>query len=142
MNLRVRRMIPAPIDVVWRALTDPEEVSAWAEVVPVRLRRDYPAAGEHALWRVRNGVLLHDEILNVVDRRELVSRLRTGPWLAIETYRIAPAGPGATTLLADWRGNPALVAGNDELMHRMIRAAGARVRSAHGTQSGDSRGRR
>jgi hypothetical protein len=128
VRLALRLAIAAPVDKVWRALTDPDQVTAWAGVQPVRLQPDYPVAGEHALWREADGTLLHDEILIVVPERRLQSRLRRGPALVLEDYVLCPAGRAGTTLRAEWRGHPALVTGNDAAMARMIRALGVGVR--------------
>jgi hypothetical protein len=138
--LRLRLTIPVPTTAVWRALTDVAEVSEWTGLEAVTTGIDYPIAGEWAIWRdPSSGVLLHDEILTVDPGRRLRSRLRRGPWLAIEDYVVEAAGPRSTTLRAEWRGHPILVVGNDRAMHAMVRAARARVRQGHGTQSGRTR---
>jgi uncharacterized protein YndB with AHSA1/START domain len=111
--------IGAPIERVWRALTDPSEVTRWAQVEPVRVPDGYPAAGQYALWRDRGGVLLHDVILRVEARRRLTSRLHVGPWLVLEEYLLSPAGRRNTRLRVTWRGHPALAAGNDAAMRRL-----------------------
>ncbi len=141
MNLRLRRTIPAPPADVWFALTDSETVATWAGVRPARLRADYPAAGERALWRDGTTVL-HDDILAVEPERLLRSRLRRGPFLVLEEYRLTSRGMHATELLAEWRGHPALVLGNDAAVARMVRVIAARVRHRYGTQSGRSRSHR
>jgi uncharacterized protein YndB with AHSA1/START domain len=120
----MRLTIPVAPTLAWHALTDPCEVATWSGLRPIRLEPDYPVAGEHALWREHDGVVLHDEILAVDPERRLYSRLRRGPWLAVETYLLAPAGTHATTLRAEWRGHPALVLGNDAAMRRLVSRAG------------------
>ena len=111
--------IGAPIERVWRALTDPSEVTRWAQVDPVHLPDGYPAAGQYALWRDRGGVLLHDIILRVERERRLTSRLHVGPWLVLEEYLLTPSGERRTRLRASWRGHPALAAGNRAAIQRL-----------------------
>lgn len=108
MRRLLRRTIAAPVEEVWRTLTDHVAVTAWAGVTPARLSPGYPVVGEHALWW-DHGVLLHDEILDVQPERRLHSRLRRGSLLVLEDYRLHPLGPRTTRLLTEWRGHPGLV---------------------------------
>ncbi len=119
MIVRLALTISAPVDRLWRALTVPSEVARWAVVEPIDVPAGYPAPGQHATWRDGDRVL-HDVIVRVDPLRRLSSRLWRGPWLVLEDYLLHPRGR-STRLRAEWRGHPALAAGNDAAMRRLKR---------------------
>jgi uncharacterized protein YndB with AHSA1/START domain len=83
---------------VWRALTEPKEVSAWDTSVIAALDAppDYPQPGQHVRWRARLGevpMILHDRPLEVVREAKLRAKIELGLFRFDETYTLAPAEP-------------------------------------------------
>ena len=104
MRVCITTEIAAPVERVWRALTVPEEVSAWDGVAPVDVPAGYPRAGQHARWRSPLGPLrltLHDRIEAVEDGRRLTAAIDVGFVHVAEEYRLSPAPGGGTTLITD-----------------------------------------
>ena len=88
---------------VWRALTEPSEVSAWDGVEPLSVPGGYPLAGQRARWRTRVGpipLVLHDRVTAVETGRRLASVIDVGFVHVEEEYRLAP-GPSGTVLVSD-----------------------------------------
>lgn len=90
---------------VWRALTDPSQVTAWdaSVVAPIDVPSDYPKPGQHVRWRARmNGlpIVLHDRPIEVIGAERLRSSIAMGLFRFDETYTLAddPSGPGRTRL--------------------------------------------
>jgi len=78
---------------VWRALTDPAQVSAWdASVIePIDVPPDYPKPGQHVRWRARmNGlpIILHDHPIEVSVNERLRSSIAMGLFRFDETYTL------------------------------------------------------
>lgn len=93
-------VIDAPVERVWRALTQPAEVSQWDGAVPILIPDGYPAPGQHALWRTRLGpfpVKLHDRVHTVVPLSRLGSTIDVGFIHVDEDYRLGsvPSTGGA-----------------------------------------------
>ncbi len=87
---------------VWRALCEPDQVTAWDGAVPIDVPAGYPQAGQHATWRVRVGgiaLLLHDQVRAVEAERRLVATLRIGLLTIDEEYRLADH-PGGSLLVS------------------------------------------
>jgi uncharacterized protein YndB with AHSA1/START domain len=96
--------IAAPIERVWRALTVPEEVSAWDHVAALDVPSDYPRAGQHARWRSRIGpvpLTLHDRIRAVEPPRRMAASIDVGFVHIEEEYRLSVADGGGTLLVSD-----------------------------------------
>jgi uncharacterized protein YndB with AHSA1/START domain len=95
--------IAAPVERVWRALTDPAEVTAWDGVEPLDVAGDYPVVGQHARWRSALGPLrltLHDRITAVEPLERFAARIDVAFVHVEEEYRLARAG-GGTRLVTD-----------------------------------------
>jgi uncharacterized protein YndB with AHSA1/START domain len=109
---------------VWRALTVPDEVSAWDGVVPVDVPAGYPRAGQHARWRSPVGPLrltLHDRVRTVDSGRRLAAGIDVGFVHVDEEYRLTPGPGGGTTLVTDDEAR-SKVPGLDWLAGRLTRA--------------------
>jgi uncharacterized protein YndB with AHSA1/START domain len=94
--------ISAPVGRVWRALTVPEEVSAWDGVVPLEVPVDYPKVGQHALWRAAFGPLrltLHDRIRVVEETKRMAATIDLAFVHVDEEYRLRPTADGGTMLV-------------------------------------------
>jgi uncharacterized protein YndB with AHSA1/START domain len=127
--------IAAPPARVWRALCDPAEVASWAGVGPLDVPDGYPAAGQHARWRARQGPLpltLDDRVSLVEEERRLAATIEVGPAHIEEEYRLVPTATG-TWLVSDnlVRGRwPGLGRVARHLLARDVRSAMQRL-SAH-----------
>lgn len=89
---------------VWRALCEPDEVTAWDGAVPIEVPAGYPRAGQHATWRVRVGgipLVLHDHVHAVEAERRLVATLRIGLLTIDEEYRLADHPDGSRLVSAN-----------------------------------------
>jgi len=96
--------ISAPVERVWRALTIPDEVSAWDGVVALDVPVDYPQVGQHARWRSAFGPLrltLHDRICVIDDRRRMAAAIDIGFVHVDEEYRLSPTVGGGTILVTN-----------------------------------------
>ena len=104
MHVGVSTRISAPVERVWRALTDPDEVRVWDGVVPVDVPVDYPKVGQHALWRSAFGpfrLTLHDRI-TVVEAMECMAATIDIAFVHVdEEYRLRPTAEGGTMLVTD-----------------------------------------
>lgn len=93
----------APRSRVWRALTVPAEVARWDGVVPTAVPDGYPAAGQHARWGAKIGLLrltLHDRIRAVETERTLASSIDVGIVHVEERYSLEATARG-TRLTSD-----------------------------------------
>jgi uncharacterized protein YndB with AHSA1/START domain len=127
---------------VWRALTDPAEVSAWDGVEPLTVPAGYPLSGQHARWRTRVGpipLVLHDRVTTVEPGRRLASVIDVGYVHLEEEYRLVPAG-GGTVLVSD-NGVRARVPGLGHLAAWTARRAieASMVRLRRHCEAGDER---
>ncbi len=90
--------IDAPLERVWRALTEPTEVTRWDGAVPIAVPEGYPAPGQYARWRTRLGplrVTLHDRVHTVVPHSRLASTIDMGFVHIEEDYHLSsPSGHG------------------------------------------------
>lgn len=90
---------------VWRALTDPAEVSGWdaSVVAPIDVPPDYPKPGQHVRWRARMSglpIVLHDHPIEVSMCERLRSRIAMGLFRFDETYTLMDVpGDAARTRL-------------------------------------------
>lgn len=97
--------VEAPLDRVWRALCDPEEVTVWDGARPLAVPAGYPSPGQHARWRVGSGLrrrVLHDRVVAVVPGERLAARITYGLCELDEEYRLSADG-AATRLVSDNR---------------------------------------
>jgi uncharacterized protein YndB with AHSA1/START domain len=123
----------APPERVWRALTDPTEVSIWDGVVPRAVPAGYPVPGQHARWRTRVGpvpLTLHDRVRVVDEGRRLASDIDVGFVHVEEEYRLEPTADG-TRLVSDNAVRsrlPGLGGLADRMVRRSAEAALARLR--------------
>lgn len=104
-EFREKVRIASGVDRVWRALTDPAEVTQWdtGVVEPLDAPHDYPRPGQHVRWRYRLGVLpmtLHDRPSEVVENSVLRSQIRLGPFDFDETYDLVSVAQDASELSA------------------------------------------
>ena len=93
--------IHAPIDRVWRALSDPTEVTQWDATVVEALDAppDYPQPGQHVRWRIANSnALLHDRPQHVEPPTRLHSHLALNRDRLDETYNLTALDPTTTRL--------------------------------------------
>lgn len=119
---------------VWRALTEPGEVTAWDGVVPLAVPAGYPAPGQHARWRTRVGpvaVTLHDRVQAVDPEHRLSSVIAVGFVRVAEEYRLVPDGGG--TLLVSENDVRATVLGLGRVATGMVRRSieGSMARLRH-----------
>jgi uncharacterized protein YndB with AHSA1/START domain len=99
----VRVHIDAPIERVWRALCDSEEVSQWDGAVPLDVPTGYPRPGDQARWRVRIAgipVALHDHVSDVEAPVRLAAHITYGIVELDEEYRLDVEGR-RTTVTSD-----------------------------------------
>lgn len=92
-RVEIEIVIDAPPERVWRALTEPSEVTEWDGAVPIAIPEGYPAPGQHALWRTRLGPLpvkLHDRVRCVEPRSRLKSTIDFGFVHFEEEYTLNP----------------------------------------------------
>ena len=93
--------IHAPIHRVWRALSDPTEVTQWDATVTEALDAppDYPQPRQHVRWRTAGSPqLLHDHPRHVEPPTRLHSHLTIGRDHLDETYTLTPVSPTTTQL--------------------------------------------
>jgi len=103
-NVVVTTHIAASPERVWRALTVPEEVTAWDGVTPLVVAPDYPVVGQHARWRTALGPLplvLHDRITVVDAPSRFAARIDVGFVHVEEEYQLSVGAAGATVLVTD-----------------------------------------
>lgn len=104
MRVSVETEIEAPVERVWRALTSPDEVSAWDGVVPLKVPIDYPQIGQHARWRSAFGPIrltLHDRVRLIEEPRRMVATIDLAFVHVEEEYRLYSTSTGGTTLVTD-----------------------------------------
>ena len=90
-------VIDADRERVWRALTEPSELTGWDDRVlaskddPSAHASPYPSAGQHLRWRVRLGgvpVVLHEKPQEIVRFERLSSTLKIGSLRLEQTYTL------------------------------------------------------
>jgi uncharacterized protein YndB with AHSA1/START domain len=109
---------------VWRALTEPGEVSQWDGAVPIAVPDGYPAAGHDARWQVRFGPLrvsLHDRVRVVEPGVRFASTIDVGFVHLLEEYRLTETSEG-TRLVSDNQVS-SRVPGLGPLARRLARSA-------------------
>lgn len=102
MRVCVSTQITASVERVWSALTVPDEVSVWDDVLALDVPVDYPQVGQHARWLSAFGPLrltLHDRILVVEERRRLAATIDIAFIHVDEEYRLSAIAEGGTTLV-------------------------------------------
>ena len=80
---------------IWRALTDPDELSSWDEriIAPVDRPDSYPSAGQHVRWRYRLGsvqLVMHDRPREIIPMQRLQSRIAIGSLRYEQTFSLMP----------------------------------------------------
>ena len=97
-SIQISVVIRAPVDRVWRGLSDPAEVLQWDSGVTRALDAppDYPRPGQHVRWRLRSGLFrqLHDWPIEVAPDETLRSILTLGPYEMDETYSLTETPEG------------------------------------------------
>lgn len=95
-DIVVTRLLPYPRAMVWAALTEADQLSAWLMPNDIRLEpghrftfRTDPAPGFDGI--------VHSEVLEVVPDERLVITWRGGPLDTVVTFALADA-PGGTLL--------------------------------------------
>jgi len=103
-SLEIRRLLPAPIDEVFRWWTEPTLMREWMTPVgSCEIDNDLRIGGRlHVVMRGDGMVIEHDgEYLELDPPRRLVftwSSIYTGPGISIVTVELEADGPGATRL--------------------------------------------
>lgn len=87
-------VIDADRERVWRALTEPSELTGWDDRVLASKDDDgaYPRPGQHLRWRVRLGgvpVVLHERPQEIARLERLHSTLRIGSLRLEQTYTLS-----------------------------------------------------
>jgi hypothetical protein len=102
VRVRVSTQIAAPVEIVWRALTSPVEVSVWDGVTALDVPVDYPQVGHHARWHSAFGpvrLTLHDRILVLEEGLRMAASIDIAFIHVDEEYRLNPHPEGGTTLV-------------------------------------------
>ena len=95
----VVRDMPADLDTLWHAWTEPEDYGAWFGALPGTVRLDVRAGGP---WSMQLGAGPHDRLsgtyLEVVARQKLVmsTRFESGDTVMEMTFR--PSAPGSSII--------------------------------------------
>ncbi len=100
ITIAMSTVIGAEPDRVWRALTDPSELSSWDEriIAPVDRPQSYPISGQHVRWRYRLGsvqLVMHDRPREIVPMKRLQSHISIGSLRYEQTFTLTPEGTDA-----------------------------------------------
>lgn len=102
-RLRLRRLLPAPPEQVWHALTSPDALAAWfwPESFGTQARTDLRVGGEYRIAAAAAGMAVSGSYLEIEppDRLAFTWRWDGEPGETLVTVRLTAAGPDTELVL-------------------------------------------